>query len=124
MYIIFSDLELPSISSTDEDISKGHSSAEGGKAVSAAQNIPGEASQSSHGVVTSPPKSLSVVSSLTDSDPPSPTEPQTKPPAESSDASIPSSLPSSLGGMQLLFVYMVIHLSYINLQNPELIQHV
>lgn len=119
MYIIFSDLELPSISSTDEDISKGHSSA-----VSAAQNIPGEASQSSHGVVTSPPKSLSVVSSLTDSDPPSPTEPQTKPPAESSDASIPSSLPSSLGGMQLLFVYMVIHLSYINLQNPELIQHV
>jgi len=70
-------------------------------AMSAAQDIPGEASQVSHGVVTSPPKSLSVVSSLTDSDPPSPTAAGGKDLRETSDISICSSLPSPLPGMVL-----------------------
>ena len=42
-----------------------------GTATSQAQDIPGRET-SEGGPVTSPPKSLSIVSSLTDSDPPSP----------------------------------------------------
>ncbi|XP_052799590.1 TBC1 domain family member 9-like isoform X2 [Mya arenaria] len=70
------------------------------KLTSAAQDIPGESSQTSHSVVTSPPQSLSVVSSLTDSDPPSPMDPRPKDiSAESMDSgSVASSLPSHVEG--------------------------
>lgn len=95
---ILLDLELPSIGSMDEDPSQGNNSGSE-MATSAAQDIPGEASQVSHGVVTSPPKSLSVVSSLTDSDPPSPREPEAKAIGDTSDVSVSSSLPSSVAGL-------------------------
>ena len=67
--ILISDLELPSCPDPEEEESTDPMTT---MATSQAQDIPGRET-SEGGPVTSPPKSLSIVSSLTDSDPPSPT---------------------------------------------------
>lgn len=85
----------------EEDLPKGDNPNGSDKATSAAQDIPGDKSQAAHGVVTAPPKSLSVVSSLTDSDPPSPTGPESGATGTTENISVSSSLPSSVTGMSI-----------------------
>lgn len=84
------DIELPSCPVEEEeinvDIDMGSE-----QATSEAQDIPKGEGISAHGPVTSPPQSRSVVSSLTDSDPPSPTEGEAKPLTQEQADSIASS---------------------------------
>ncbi|XP_053384071.1 TBC1 domain family member 9-like isoform X2 [Mercenaria mercenaria] len=86
-----SDIELPSCPVEEELTSEGNNTGSQ-QAITEAQDIPqGEGIVSAHGPVTSPPQSLSVVSSLTDSDPPSPNNGEERPLTEEQADSIASS---------------------------------
>jgi len=102
-----SDLELPSV--PEDYPGEDDDSYSEDKVTSPAQNIPGESSKANHDAVISPPESLSVVSSLTDSDPPSPRgERVPQPGLETSDsASAASSLPSHVEGTVSTYIQIL-----------------